>query len=311
MKFLVTGGAGFIGSNLSQALVEKGYSVRVLDNFSTGKRSNIREFEDRIELIEGDIRDMATVRRAVEGVDYVMHLAALPSVDRSVRDPVTSNQVNVDGTLNVLVASRDAGVKRVVYAGSSSAYGDTPTLPKREDMPPNPKSPYAAQKLMGEYYCRIFYELYGLETVVLRYFNIFGPRQDSDSNYSAVIPRFITALLEGRSPTIYGDGLQSRDFTYVENAVEATISAAFAPDAKGQVINVACGGRITLNELVDKLQKILGSDIPPVYAPPRPGDVRHSMADIGKARNLLGYEPKVDIEEGLRRTVGFFRMAIA
>ena len=310
MNFLVTGGAGFIGSNIAERLVERGHNVGVLDNFATGKRENIEALIGRIQLFEGDIRDMDLVREAVEGIHYVLHLAALPSVDRSVKDPVTSNEVNVNGTLNVLIAARDARVTRVVYAGSSSAYGNTPTLPKREDTTPNPMSPYAAQKLMGEYYCKIFANIYDLETVALRYFNIFGPRQDPDSNYSAVIPRFIVGLSNGKPPTIFGDGWQSRDFTYIDNAVQATISAALAPRASGQVINVACGGKIALNQLVKKLGQIFQSDGSPVHTKPRPGDVRDSMADITKARKLLGYRPTVGIDEGLRRTVHFFTNGI-
>lgn len=305
--YLVTGGAGFIGSHLVEELVRRGEQVRVVDNLSTGRAENLAPWREDIEFLEGDLSDPAVAQRAVEGVDYVLHQAALPSVPRSVEDPRASHEANVTGTLNLLLAARDAGVKRVVYAGSSSAYGDTPTLPKHEAMPPAPLSPYAASKLAGEYYCRVFHKVYGLETVVLRYFNIFGPRQDPTSQYAAVIPKFITALLRGDPPTIYGDGEQSRDFTYVRNVVEANLLACTAPAAVGEVINVATGTRFTINELFARLRELCGCEVEPLYAPPRPGDVRHSQADIGKAERLLGYRPVVSFREGLKLTVDWFR----
>jgi len=308
-EYLITGGAGFIGSNLVEALLQREASVRVVDNFSTGKRENIEPFLGQTELIEGDLRDLEVCRRAVAGVRYVLHQAALASVPRSIDDPIASNESNITGTLNLLVAARDAGVKRLVYAASSSAYGDTPTLPKEESMPPCPLSPYAITKLVGEQYCRVFYTLYGLETVALRYFNVFGPRQDPESQYAAVIPKFITALLEGRSPRIYGDGEQSRDFTFVENVVEANLLATTAPEAPGQLMNIACGQRMTLNELAEFLREALGSRVEFEYGAPRPGDVKHSWADISRASSILGYEPRVSASEGLRRTAAWFRSA--
>jgi nucleoside-diphosphate-sugar epimerase len=311
MKFLVTGGAGFIGSNIVEGLLRRGDSVVVLDNFSTGKRANLDAFRDRIQVIEGSITDLPTVRRATEGVDFVFHQAALASVQRSVEDPVTSNEVNVKGTLNVLVAARDAGVKRLVYAASSSAYGDTEVLPKREDMPPKPLSPYAVQKWVGEQYCRVFASLFGLDTVALRYFNVFGPRQDPNSDYAAVIPIFVSRLLSGTEPTIYGDGEQSRDFTFIENVVDANLKACEGGPKGGAVVNVACGARFTLNELFEHVRSMLGSTKQPRYAAPRAGDVRHSMADITLARQLLGFEPKVDFVTGLRRTVEWYRTTLS
>jgi UDP-glucose 4-epimerase len=287
-------------------LLSLGHGVRVLDDFSTGRRENLAEVEDRIDLVEGDLRDPDAVRRAVEGTTWVFHQAALPSVERSVEDPLLTNAVNIGGTLNVLVAARDAGVRRVVYAASSSAYGDTPTLPKVETMPASPLSPYALQKYAGEQYGRMFTRLYGLETVALRYFNVFGPRQDPASYYAAVIPKFIGMLVRGEPPTVHGDGEQSRDFTYVDNVVDANLLAAESAMAAGEVINVACGERITLNRLLDRLRAILGVDVHAVHGAPRPGDVRHSLADIGKAEKLLGYKPRVDLDEGLRRTIAFF-----
>jgi len=310
MKFLVTGGAGFIGSNIVESLVRRGDTVVVLDNFSTGKRANLDGFRDRVQVVEGSITDLPTVRRAVEGVDFVFHQAALASVQRSVEDPLTSNEVNVKGTLNVLVAARDAGVKRVVYAASSSAYGDTEVLPKREDMPPKPLSPYAIQKWVGEQYCRVFASLFGLDTVALRYFNVFGPRQDPNSDYAAVIPIFVSRLLAGSEPTIYGDGEQSRDFTFIENVVDANLKACEGGPKGGAVVNVACGARYTLNELFEHVRGMLGSSKSPRYAAPRVGDVRHSMADITLARQLLGFEPKVDFVTGLRRTVEWYRTTL-
>jgi len=308
-KVLVTGGAGFIGSNLAKALLNEGHRVRILDNFSTGKRENLI-FQNEgagVEIIEGDIRDLEICRRAEEGVEFVFHQAALPSVQRSVEDPLESNSVNAEGTLNVLLAARDAGVKRVIYAASSSVYGDTPTLPKREEMPPNPLSPYALQKYIGEQYCRLFFQLYGLETVSLRYFNVFGPKQDPASIYSAVIPRFINALIEELSPVIFGDGEQSRDFTYVDNVVRANLLAMSADRLQGEAINIACGERISLNQLLGILKEILGSKQLPIYEEPRQGDVKHSLADIRKGKEVLDYEPSVGIEAGLEKTVEFFR----
>lgn len=310
VSVLVTGGAGFIGSHLVDKLVQLGAKVRILDDFSTGKRENIAHLLERnaIELIEGSLTDAKTVRRAVQGVEIVFHQGAIPSVIRSVEDPLTTHQVNTTGTLLLLLASRDEGVRRLVFASSSSVYGDTPTLPKKEDMMPNPKSPYALSKLVGEHLCRLFRELYGLETVSLRYFNIFGPRQDPTSQYAAVIPRFITALLKGEPPTIYGDGEQTRDFTFVENCVQANLLAAKAKSVAGEVFNVGAGKQTSVNELFRLIRSLIGVDhIEPIYAPPRPGDVRHSLADITKAQKLLGYQPTISLEEGLKRTINFFR----
>ena len=304
--YLVTGGAGFIGSHLAEELVRRGHRVRVADNLITGKRRNIDHISG-IEFVEGDLAELAVAHRAVSGVEYVLHQAAIPSVPRSVNDPIASNRANIDATLNVLVAAREAGAKRVVYAGSSSAYGDTPTLPKREDMPTNPLSPYALQKLVGEQYSQMFTRLYGFETVTIRYFNVFGPRQDPGSPYSGVISLFATALLERRRPTIYGDGEQTRDFTYVANVVDGVLRACEAPGVAGEAINVATGGRISLNELLRVMNRIVGADIRPIYADARAGDVRDSQADISKARRLLGYEPLIALEEGLRRTLAWCR----
>jgi nucleoside-diphosphate-sugar epimerase len=306
--YLVTGGAGFIGSHLAEELVRRGHTVRVADSLITGKRSNL-DHVPNVDFRQGDLADLDFARDAVQGCDYVLHEAAIPSVPRSVKDPVTSNRANVDATLNVLVAARDAGVKRVVFAGSSSAYGDTPTLPKREDMPGNPLSPYALQKVVGEQYLQMFTRLYGLETVSTRYFNVFGPRQDPSSPYSGVISVFATALLENRSPTIYGDGEQTRDFTYVANVVDGVLRACEAPRASGEIINVATGGRISLNELYRKMKAIVGATADPVYAEPRQGDVRDSQADIRKAQELLGYQPTVSFDEGLKRTIAWYRTA--
>jgi nucleoside-diphosphate-sugar epimerase len=304
--YLVTGGAGFIGSHLSEELVRRGHRVRVADSMTTGKRSNLAHLPE-VEILEGDIADLEFTHRAAAGVDYVLHQAALPSVPRSVKDPVSSNRTNVDGTLNVLVAARDAGVKRLIFAGSSSAYGNTATLPKHEEMPNSPLSPYALQKVVGEQYLQMFTALYGLETVTIRYFNVFGPRQDPSSPYSGVISLFVTALLENRAPTIYGNGEQSRDFTYVANVVDGVLRAAEAPGASGTVINVATGRRISLNELFEAIREIVGADVKPVYAGNRDGDVRDSQADISRARKVLGYEPIVPFEEGLRLTIDWYR----
>ena len=308
-KVLVTGGAGFIGSNLTEALLKAGHQVWVLDNFSTGKRENLLFAPElpSLEVVKGDIRDLSLCRAAVERVQYVFHLAALPSVQHSVEDPLTSNSVNVEGTLNLLLSSRDAEVKRMIYASSCAIYGDDPTLPKREDMAPMPLSPYALQKYIGERYCQLFSQLYGLETVSLRYFNIFGPKQDPTSVYSAVIPRFITAFLQNSSPVIFGDGEQSRDFTYIDNVVQANLLAMSVDHLQGEVVNVACGERTSLNQLVEVLKKIIGSEIPVVYQPPRDGDVKHSFADVRKAKEVLDYFPRVDRAEGLRMTVDYFR----
>jgi UDP-glucose 4-epimerase len=309
VKVLVTGGAGFIGSNLTEALLQRGHFVRVLDDFSTGKRENLifdKAFPS-LEIIEGDIRDYSTCQKAMEGMEYIFHQAALPSVQRSVEDPETSNAVNVGGTLNILLAAKETGVKRVIYASSSSVYGDTPSLPKHEGMPPDPLSPYALQKYIGEQYCRLFYQLYGLEAVSLRYFNIFGPKQDPNSVYSAVIPKFIDALLHGRPPIIFGDGEQSRDFTYIENVVQANLLAMSAEHLHGEAINIACGKRTSLNQLLNILKEILGSKQSPIYEEPRQGDVKHSLADIRKGKEILNYEPKVGIEIGLKKTVEFFQ----
>jgi nucleoside-diphosphate-sugar epimerase len=307
-SYLVTGGAGFIGSHLAEELVRRGERVRVVDSFVTGKRDNLKHVPG-VELIEGDLADLSVAQRAVAGIEFVLHQAAIPSVPRSVQDPITSNRANIDASLNVLVAARDAGVRRVVYAGSSSAYGNTPTLPKVETMGTAPLSPYALQKLVAEQYCQMFTRLYGLETVTIRYFNVFGPRQDPSSPYSGVISLFIRALVEGRQPTIYGDGEQTRDFTYVANVVDGVLRACTAREASGEVINVATGGRISLNRLFETLKGLTGADVTAMYAAGRAGDVRDSQADIGKARRLLGYEPIVPFDQGLERTVAWFRQS--
>ena len=306
---LVTGGAGFIGSHIAAALLARGDRVRVADNLSTGYRHNLEAIGAGVEFLEGDLADPAFAAEAATGMDVVFHQAAIPSVPRSVKDPATSNRANIDASLNVLIAARDAGVKRVVYAASSSAYGDTPVLPKHEGMPPNPQSPYALQKLVGEQYGQLFTRLYGLETVAIRYFNVFGPRQDPSSAYSGVISQFAKALTEGRSPTIYGDGGQTRDFTYIANVVDGVLRAAEAPGASGEVINVATGGRVSLLELLEQMKRITGADVAPVFVEGRAGDVRDSQADISKAKRLLGYEPVVPFEEGLARTIAWYRQA--
>jgi nucleoside-diphosphate-sugar epimerase len=305
--YLVTGGAGFIGSHITERLVRAGHPVRVLDNFSSGHEANLESFRSGVELIRGDICDKQLVSEATKGVDVVFHEAALGSVPRSVADPVTTHEVNITGTLNVLLAARDAGVKRVVYASSSSVYGETPVLPKREEMMVQPLSPYALSKLVGEHYASVFKHVYSFEVVSLRYFNIFGPRQDPESQYAAVIPRFITALLDGKSPVVYGDGLQSRDFTFVDNVVNANLLAAEADGVAGREFNVACGGRYTLLDLLGKVKEILGSDIEPIHEAARPGDVRDSQASIDAAQQALGYRVSVDFEEGLRKTVDWYR----
>ncbi|HOC94530.1 MAG TPA: SDR family oxidoreductase [Candidatus Cloacimonadota bacterium] len=308
MKYLVTGGAGFIGSNIVKELLRQGQEVRVLDNFATGKRENILPLlkNSRLTLIEGDLRSFHIARAAVKGVDYILHQGALPSVPRSINDPITSNDVNVLGTLNILEAAKEFGVKRVVCASSSSIYGNSETLPKVETMPVNPMSPYALTKYAQERYCQIFHQLYGLETVSLRYFNVFGPNQDPTSQYSAVIPKFIRLIQQEREPIIYGDGLQSRDFTFVENNVWANIQACTAEKAAGEVINIACGERYTLLDLVRMINEIMGKNVEPRFEPERPGDVKHSLAGIEKARQLLGYEVRVDFKTGLERTIDFF-----
>lgn len=312
-NYLVTGGAGFIGSNLVEALLEQGHSVRVLDNFSTGKRENLKEFEGHIEAIEGDLTRLDDVRRAVKDMEVVLHHGAIPSVPRSVEDPLGSNDANVNATLNVLVASRDAGVCRVVFASSSAIYGDqNPEIAKNEAMLPAPISPYGVAKLASESYCQVFYKCYGLETVALRYFNVFGPRQDPKSMYSAVIPRFITAMLRGERPTIYGDGEQTRDFTYVGNVISGNLLAATVPAARvaGEVFNLAAGGQTSLNQLIDVLQKVTGCNIDPIYTDVRPGDIKFSQADISKAQQRMDYEPEISFLEGVRHTVEWYRARI-
>ena len=304
--YLVTGGAGFIGSHLAEELVRRGERVRVVDNLVTGKRQNLAHLPG-VAFLEGDLADPDVARRAADGVNYVLHQAAIPSVPRSVSDPVTSNRANIDATLNVLVAARDAGVSRVVYAGSSSAYGNTPTLPKHEEMPTGPLSPYALQKLVGEQYMAMFTRLYGLETVTTRYFNVFGPRQDPSSPYSGVISLFIRAILEGRPATIYGDGGQTRDFTYVANVVDGVLRACHTPGIGGEMMNVATGGRISLNTLLATVAGLVGRPAGAIYQDERAGDVRDSQADISKARRLTGYEPSVSLEDGLQRTIAWFR----
>jgi nucleoside-diphosphate-sugar epimerase len=312
-SYLVTGGAGFIGSHLVEELLRRGHRVRVADNFSTGKKDNLEAALEAagqaatasFELVSGDLAEPETAHAAVQGMDYVLHQAAIPSVPRSVEDPVTSHRANVDASLSVLVAARDAGVKRVVYAGSSSAYGDAPTLPKSEEMPTSPLSPYALQKLVSEQYMQMFTRLYGLETVTIRYFNVFGPRQDPGSPYSGVISLFLRATVEDKPPIIHGDGEQTRDFTYVANVVDGVLRAVEAPGAVGEVINVATSSRVSLNELIAVLKKLTGSSLIASHGPARAGDVRDSQADISKAQRLLGYQPHVSFEEGLRRTLAW------
>jgi nucleoside-diphosphate-sugar epimerase len=313
MSVLVTGGSGFIGSHLVEALLQRGASVRVLDNLTTGHRANLAgalahpEGLGTVTFIAGDITDRKTVKDAVKGVEYVLHQAALPSVQRSVEDPVTSNLVNVEGTLNVLVAARETGVRRVVYASSSSVYGDSPQLPKVESMPTNALSPYAVSKLAAEAYCRAFTRVYGLETVSLRYFNVFGPRQDPNSLYAAVLPRFIEALLAKKPPVIYGDGMQSRDFTYIENVVQANLLALDAVGVGGETFNIACGESINLKAVLQYLAEFSSQVVEPEYQAPRAGDVKHSLADISKAERMLGYRPVVPFREGWKRTFEFLR----
>jgi UDP-N-acetylglucosamine/UDP-N-acetyl-alpha-D-glucosaminouronate 4-epimerase len=307
MNLLVTGGAGFIGSHLTAALAAEGYAVRVLDNFSTGRLANLHGVTGRLEVVEGDLRDRREVAAAVQGAEAVYHLAALPSVARSVADPRTSHEVNVDGTLNVLLAAVDAGVRRLVYASSSSVYGDTPVLPKHEDMPVSPRSPYAAAKLAGEAYCRAMARVSPLETVSLRFFNVFGPHQDPSSQYAAVVPRFITRMLAGQPAEVTGDGRQTRDFTYVANVVEACRLAAVAgPEANGEAMNIGCGDRISVLDLVELVNGLLGRRVEPVFTPARPGDVRDSQASISRAERLIGYRPLVAVRDGLAATLRWF-----
>lgn len=306
-RCLVTGGAGFIGSHVTRGALARGYRVRVLDDFSTGHRRNLADVAGEIELVEGDIRDLDAMRRAVDGCDVIFHLAALGSVPRSVDDPARTHDVNITGSLNVLLAARDARVRRVVYSASSSAYGDTPTLPKREDMLPHPLSPYAVSKLAVEHYCQAFYNCYGLQSVSLRYFNVFGPRQDPNSTYAAVIPAFVSHVVRGRRPTIYGDGEQSRDFCYVDNVVNANLLGAEAQETRAEVMNIACGERISLNEIMQLVNRSLGTSIQAEHKPPRAGDVRHSLADLTVAKRVIGYEPTVMFAEGLQRAIAWYR----
>ncbi len=306
IKFLVTGGAGFIGSNIVGELLKRGHDVRVIDNFSSGKRENLKDFKKDFELVEGDIRSYHILQQAVKGIEVVLHQAALPSVPRSIKDPITSNDVNVNGTLNILEASVYNGVRRVIYASSSSVYGDNPELPKNESMLPNPLSPYAVSKLAGEKYCSVFSRIYGLETIALRYFNVFGPNQDPSSQYSAVIPKFIKSIVNNEQPVIYGDGEQSRDFTFVSNVVDANILSATSKCESGIAMNCAFSGFITLNDLVDKINKNLGKNIKPLYEKPRAGDIKHSFADIKLAMEKINYKPEVDFDTGLDFTIQSF-----
>jgi nucleoside-diphosphate-sugar epimerase len=306
--YLVTGGAGFIGSHIAEELVRRGEKVRVLDNFITGKRENLASFQNFIDLIEGDIRDGETCRRALRGIDCVLHQAALPSVPRSIEEPLLAHDINVNGTLNLLVAGVEAKIKKFVFASSSSVYGDNPELPKREGGEGRPLSPYAIHKLMDEKYCQIFHEIYGLETICLRYFNVFGPRQDPSSQYAAAVPLFITQMMRGNRPQIYGDGEQSRDFTHIANIVEANLRAVEAPEsAGGEIFNIACGERTTVNTLAREIADLLGVSIVPFYTDPRPGDIIHSFADIDKARKELGFDPLVGFKQGLKKTVAWYR----
>ncbi len=311
MDFLVTGGAGFIGSHLVHRLVELGHSVRVLDDLSSGKRENLADVLSKTDWIQGDMADPTTARRACRGVDVVLHEAAVPSVPKSVDDPQTSHRSNVEGTFQLLLAARDEKVRRFIYAGSSSAYGESPTLPKVESMPTDPLSPYAVQKLTGEFYCRAFAKCYGLQTLTMRYFNVFGPRQDPRSQYAAAIPAFVTAILQDRPPTVYGDGEQTRDFTYIENVIHANLLAAKARQTNGEVINVACGGRISINQIIADINRYFGKNIKPSYLPDRQGDIKHSAADISLARRVIGYEPVVSTLEGLKLTMDWYAERIA
>jgi len=306
-KFLVTGGAGFIGSNICKKLISQGYFVRVIDNLLTGKKSNLADIIDRIEFIEADMGDERVARSAMKDIDVVLHQGALPSVPRSIDDPAATHKHCVDATFTLLLAARDAGIKRFVYASSSSAYGDTPTLPKVETMRPEPLSPYAVGKLVGEYYCSVFSKVFGLETISLRYFNVFGPHQDPASQYAAAIPAFVTAILQDEPPTVFGDGEQSRDFTYVDNVVEANLLAARAGHTAGEVVNIACGQAVTVNETIDVINELLDKNIKPVYTDPRPGDVKHSLADISLAKKLTGFKPTVSFKQGLQLSIDWYR----
>jgi UDP-glucose 4-epimerase len=307
MKFLVTGGAGFIGSNIVEGLLKKGFQVRVIDNFSTGKKENLKEFINDIEIVDADIRYYRNVYKAMDGIDIVLHQAALPSVPRSISDPMASNESNITGTLNVLEAAKEMKVKKVVVASSSSVYGDNPVLPKREDMIINPLSPYAVTKLATEQYAMAYHRVYGLPTIALRYFNVFGPKQDPTSQYSAVIPKFIVAMLQDKQPIIYGDGLTSRDFTYIDNVVEANIMCGLNENVAGEYFNCATHGQVTLNQLVDEINKILGKNIKPIYQDFRPGDIKHSFADISKIEKLIGFKPIVMFNEGLKKTIEWYK----
>ncbi len=306
-RFLVTGGAGFIGSNICNKLISQGCFVRVVDNLLTGKKANLARILDKIEFVQADMGDEDVAKRAMKGIDVVLHQGALPSVPRSVDDPAATHRHCVDATFTLLIAARDAKVKRFVYAASSSAYGDTPTLPKVETMPVNPLSPYAAAKLMGEYYCSVFSKVFGLETISLRYFNVFGPHQDPTSQYAAAIPAFVTSILENQPPTVYGDGEQSRDFTYVDNVVEANLSAARAKKTGGEVVNIACGEAVTVNGIIDMINEIVGRKVKPIYAPARKGDVKHSLADITAAKKLIGFKPVVPFRAGLEKAITWYR----
>lgn len=306
MDFLVTGGAGFIGSHLIAGLLARGHEVRAVDDFSSGKRANLAPFEGRIDMIEGDIADPDVCRRVCDGVRVVLHEAAVPSVPQSIADPATSHRANVQGIFNMLQAAREAGVKRFVSAASSSAYGESPTLPKIESMPTSPLSPYAVQKLTGEQYCRVFALCYGLETISLRYFNVFGPRQDPKSQYAAAIPAFVTAILADRPPTIYGDGEQTRDFTYIENVINANLLAAEAPMTRGEIVNIACGEHITINEIISRINEVAGKNVRPNHVDPRDGDIKHSWADIQLAEKVIGYRPTIKFDDGLERTIKWY-----
>ncbi|MFH2055553.1 MAG: SDR family oxidoreductase [bacterium] len=306
MRYLVTGGGGFIGSNFVGELLERGEKVRVVDNFSTGRRENLKEFAGNFELVEGDIRSFWTMFDACKGVDYVIHLAALPSVFRSVEDPLTSIDININGTATVLEAARRQGVKKVMAASSSSVYGDTPTLPKHEGMSLSPLSPYAVSKLTGEHFCRIYHDLYGMTAISFRFFNVFGPKQNPDSEYAAVVPKFITSLLAGKQPKIYGDGEQSRDFTYIDNVIEAVLGACAQDKIKSGAYNLACGSQLTVNELLRQLREILGKQGEAIYVDARPGDVKHSFADISRLAADFGFKPSIGFEEGLQKTVAYF-----
>lgn len=306
-KFLVTGGAGFIGSNICKRLVSQGCFVRVVDNLITGKKSNLAEVIDKIEFVQADMGDSEVAQSAMKNIDVVLHQGALPSVPVSVDNPAATHRHCVDATFTLLLAARDAGIKRFVYAASSSAYGDAPTSPKVETMPASPLSPYAVAKLTGEYYCSVFCRIFGLETISLRYFNVFGPQQDPTSQYAAAIPAFVTSILKGQPPTVYGDGEQSRDFTYIDNVIDANLLAARAKRTNGEVINIACGRAVTVNEIIDMINKLLGKNIKPRYAAPRPGDVKHSLADITAAKKLIGFTPSIQFEDGLRKAINWYR----